>query len=148
MERGRCIRPRSLKAAVQCVAAGAGIIDPGHAARFDRIGGHPVNDQALFDDVRRDSEGGIDLGLVAGLVEIGLVIQATVVELRRVWCEGVACRYDAGPRLILDNDAFGGISRLVERIGDNHRDRAMCMTRSNAIAGRGGRNIGPPPRLW
>jgi hypothetical protein len=33
--------------------------DPGDTARFDRIGGHPVNDQALFDDVRRDSEGGI-----------------------------------------------------------------------------------------
>jgi hypothetical protein len=28
-----------------------------------------------------------------------------------------------GPRLILDNDGFGGIARLVERIGDNHRDR-------------------------
>ena len=73
--------------------------------------------------MRRDSEGGIHLGLVAGLVEIGLVIRATVVELRRVWRERVACRYDSGPRLILDNNAFGSISRLLERIGDNHRDR-------------------------
>ena len=41
----------------------------------------------------------------------------------RLRCEGVARRYDTGPRLVVDNDAFGGISRLVERIGDNHRDR-------------------------
>jgi hypothetical protein len=96
---------------MQRVAAGAGVKHPGDAARLDRIGGHPVDDQALFDDVRRSGEGGIHLGLVAGLVEIGLVVRAFVVELRRVRCEGVARRYDAGPRLIVDNDAFGGVSR-------------------------------------
>ena len=112
---------------MQGVAAGAGIIDPGDAAQLDRIGGHPVDDQALLDDVRRGGEGGIHLGLVAGLVDIGLVVRAFVVELRRVRCEGVARRYDSGPRLIVDDNTFGGVERLVERIGDRHRDRVTHM---------------------
>ena len=70
----------------------------------------------------RGGEGGVHLALVAGLIEIGLVARAFLVELRRARREGVARRYDAGPGLIVDNDAFGGISRLVDRIGDNHRD--------------------------
>src|SRR5262249_5861307 len=105
-------QPGSLKAAMQRVAAGAGIINPSHAARLNRMGGHPVDDKTLFDDVRGSGEGGIHPGLIASLKEIGLVVRAFAVELWRIWCEGVARRYDSGPRRVVDNDAFGGVTRL------------------------------------
>jgi len=120
-------QPGTLEAAMQRVAAGAGIIDPSHAARLNRIGGHPVDDQTLFDDIRGSGKGGIHLGLIAGLKEIGFVVQAFAVELWSVGCEGVARRYDSRPRRILDNDTFGGVTRFFERFGDHHRDRITHM---------------------
>jgi hypothetical protein len=58
---------------MQGVATCADVIDPGDAAQLNRIGGHPVDKQALLENMRRGAEGGIHLGLIAGLVEIRLM---------------------------------------------------------------------------
>ncbi len=116
-------QPRPLEAAMQRVAAGAGVVLAGHAARLDRVGGDAVDDEPLLDDVRGAGEGRIDRGLVAGLIEIGLVVRAVVVELRRTRLERVARRHHRGPRRIVDRDALGRVARELERVGNHHRHR-------------------------
>ncbi len=134
-------QPRPLEAAMQRVAAGAGVVFAGDAARLDRLAVTRLMTRRCSTTCAARGEGGIHLGLVAGLVEIGLVVRAIVVELRRARCEGVARRYDRGPRRIVDRDTLGGVARLVERVGDHHRDRIADMhhavdARSPAACGR------------
>ena len=112
---------------MQRVAPGAGVIDAGDAARLDRIGGDPVDDEALLDHVGGGRKRRIGLGLVAGLVEIGLVVRAVAVELRRALLEGVARRHHGRPRRVIDRDGFGRVTRAIERVGDHHRDRIADM---------------------
>ena len=86
-------QPRPLKAAMQCVALRAGIVDAGDAARLDRIGGHSIDDETLLDHVSGGGKRGIGLGLVAGLIEISLVVRAIAVKLRRAFFERIARRH-------------------------------------------------------
>jgi hypothetical protein len=75
--------PWPLEAAMQRVAAMASVVLSGHATGFNRIGGHTIDDEPLLDHVRGAGEGGFDRGFVAGFIEIGFVLGAVVVELRR-----------------------------------------------------------------
>ena len=112
---------------MQRVAPGACVIDAGDAARLDRIGGDPVDDEALLDHMRRGRERRIGLGLVAGLVEIGLVVRAVAVELRCAWLDSCARGHHGRSRRVIDRDGFGRITGAIERVGDHHRDRITHM---------------------
>ena len=112
---------------MQRVAPGAGVVFAGDAARLDRIGGDAVDDEALLDHMRGSRERRIGLGLVAGLVEIGLVVRAVVVELRRALLERLARRHHGRPRRVIDRDGFGRVAGEIERVGDHHRDRIADM---------------------
>ena len=134
-------QPRPLEAAMQRVAAGAAIVFAGDAARLERVGGDAVDDEALLDHVRGFGEGRVGRGLVAGLVEIRLVVRAIVVELRRAGLERLARRHHGGARRVVDLDALGGVAGQIERVGDDDRDRIADMhgrDRSRSPAGAAG----------
>ena len=82
----------------------------------------------------RAREGRGYLSLVARLIEIGLVVRAIAVELRRACLKCVARRYNSGARRVRDRDAFGRITCYVDGIGDDNRNRVADMhdaTQSN-----------------
>ena len=112
---------------MQRVAAGAAVVFAGDAARLERVGGDAVDDEALLDHVGGLGEGGVGRGLVAGLVEIGLVVRAIVVELRRAGLERLARRHHRGARRVVDLDALGGVAGKLQRVGDHDRDRIADM---------------------
>ena len=120
-------QPGPLEAAVQRVAAGAGVVHASDAAGLDWVGGNAVDDEALLDHVGCAHERRIDLRLVAGLVEIGLVARTIVVELRRILLERIARGHHGRPRRVIDSDALGCVAGDVERIGDHHRERIADM---------------------
>ena len=120
-------QPGPLEAAMQRVAAGAAVVFAGDAARLQRVGGDAVDDEALLDHMRGLGEGGIGRGLVAGLVEIRLVVRAIVVELRRAGLERLARRHHGRARRIVDLDALGGVAGEIERVGDDDGDRIADM---------------------
>ena len=122
-------QPRPLEAAMQRVFAGAGVVFAGDAARLQRVGGDAVDDEALLDHVRGAREGRVGRRLVAGLVEIRLVVRAIVVELRRAGLERLARRHHRGTRRVVHGHALGRVPRKIERVGDHHRHRIADMHR-------------------
>src|SRR5215471_1540778 len=108
---------------MQRIATGTSVIDSDYPARLYWIGGHPVNDKALFDDMGRARKGRSHLSVVARLIEIGLVVRAIAVELRGACLKCVARRYNSEARRVLDRDAFGRITCYVDGIGDDNRNR-------------------------
>jgi hypothetical protein len=123
-------QPGPLETAMQRVTAGAGVVLACHAARLDRIGGDAVDDEPLLDDVRSARERSIGRGLVAGLIEIGLVVGAVVVKLRRSGLEGVTRRHYGRAWGVIDRHAFGAVAGAVERVGDHDRDRIADVQRA------------------
>lgn len=120
-------QPRPLEAAMQRVAARARVVHADCAARFDRIGGDAIDDEALLDDVCCTGERRIGLGLVACLIEVGFVARTIVIKLRRLFLRGGARRYDCGTRRILDDDALSRVTRSFERVGHGDRHRIADM---------------------
>ena len=123
-------QPWPLEAALQGVAPGAGVVFAGDAARLERVGGDTVDDEALLDHMRGARERFVDRGLVAGLVEIGLVVGTIGIELRRAGLEGILGIHDGRAGRIVDLDPLGGVARLIERVGDHDRDRIADMHRA------------------
>ena len=65
-----------------------------------------------------------------GFVEIGFVVRAVVVELRRAGLERLEARGHRRQRLVLDRDLLGGVARLRLGVGDNQRHRIADMAHS------------------
>ena len=77
-------RPRPLDTGIDRVVVLARVVFAERTARFHRVGVDPVDHEALFDNMRRAGEGGLDRILVARLVEEGLVVGTVVPDRRRV----------------------------------------------------------------
>ena len=120
-------QPRPLEAAMQRVAAGAASYSPVTPRGSSVLAVTRLMTRRCSTTWAALGEGGVGRGLVAGLVEIGLVVRAIVVELRRARLEGLARRHHGGPRRIVDLDALGGVARKLERVGDHDRHRIADM---------------------
>ena len=78
----------------------------------------------MADDAVGPGEGGIDRGLVAGLVEERLVARVLVPHRRRVRRRAPLRRVmTAGSGSYSIVDQLGGVLCLVQRLGDDERDR-------------------------
>ena len=124
---------RILRRGVERIFAVRGVVDAERAARLDRIGGHPVVDEANLGDVLGTGESGVGRGLVAERNRHARHCRSgnrprfsAALRFRRLF--EIDHRRQ---RLIVDRHELGGIARLRFGFGDDEGD--MIADAANAI---------------
>ncbi len=115
---------RVLVGDVERVAVVGAAVRRDRGARLDRVRDQPVVDDVELGDVRRLGERRVDRRLVAERPRVALVARRRVVDLRRARLQRVDAVDDRGQHVVVDVDQLGRVLRLVERLGDDQRDRS------------------------
>ena len=113
---------RALHGAAQGMAVVAGIVFGDAAARLQRVGGDAIDHHAVPDNVVGIGEGALNGGLVAGLVEVGLVVGIRLPDRGRAGLHRVLDRDHGRKRLVVDLDGLGGVLGLMESVGHDIGD--------------------------
>ena len=111
-----------LQGGVDRVAILRRVKDADAAARFHRGGGHPIDREAMAQDMIGLGEGGVGGGLVADLMDETNIVWAIVPHQRRARLQGIDGRCHGGQRLVLDLDQFRRVHRLIEGFGNDESD--------------------------
>jgi hypothetical protein len=113
---------RVLTGGIECVFAVRAVVIADRRARLHRVGDQPVVGDLDLRDIL-----GLGEGFVAGCPVAQFPIVAEVVfgiapDLGRALRHGLSGRDASGQRLVIDDDLFGGVARLVTRFSDHHGD--------------------------
>ena len=113
---------RALQGGVDRVAALDRLEEADAAARLHGRRRHPVDDEAMFDDVSGARERGVGRLLVALDLDEADVVGAVLPDKWHAGFDGVAGGDDGRQRLVIDLDQLGGVDRLVIGLGDDESD--------------------------
>ena len=119
---------RVLAGRVERVVAGGAVEVADRGARLHRVGDEPVVDEVELDHPRSPWRiAGIDRGEVAQMPVVAQIAGGLGEDLRRPRRQSRG-RVDDGRLLgIVDAQQLGGLARLFEGVGDDHRDRVADM---------------------
>ena len=118
---------RELAGRPQRVLPGRRIIFGDRRARLHRVADQPVVDQADARDMRRLAESGIGRSLVAERPIAAQIVRHVVEQKRRVALDGIEHADHRRQDVVVDDHRFGGVLRLLARLGDDEGDRIADM---------------------
>ena len=122
MRQGLADAVHILRAGVERVAAGAGIIVGDAAARLHRDGGDAVVVERQPGDVMRPGKGGLDRIAIAHAHRERGVVGRTFMDQRRAGPHCILGAHHRGQHLVIDRHQLRRIARQCFRRGDHDRD--------------------------
>ena len=122
MRQGLADAVHVLRAAVERVAAGAGIVIGNAAARLHCDGGEAVVVEREPGDVMRPGKGGLDRILIAHAHREGGVVGSAVMDQWRIGADRILGMHHRGQDLVIDRHQLRRIARLRFGRGDHDRD--------------------------